>query len=190
MKDLQYEIQFYSPWHCGSGLSAGADVDALVVKDKYGIPFVPGKTIKGLLREAVEAYCDFLKIDKQVEIDTVFGKKGEHDVKGEAQQGIAFFSNANLPQQEADAIKNADAQDYLYIQLSSTAIDDHGVAKKNSLRRMEAVVPCTMEGTIYGVEDDMADIIVKCMGYVKRMGQSRTRGLGRCDFREKKGGKQ
>ena len=33
MKNLKYSIQFYTNWHCGSGQAAGADVDALVVKD-------------------------------------------------------------------------------------------------------------------------------------------------------------
>ena len=50
MQTLTYQIQFHSYWHCGSGLAAGAGVDALVVKDANGLPFVPGKTIKGLLR--------------------------------------------------------------------------------------------------------------------------------------------
>lgn len=43
MMDIKYSIQFHTDWHCGSGLAAGADVDALVVKDKDGLPFVPGK---------------------------------------------------------------------------------------------------------------------------------------------------
>ena len=54
MSNLTLKIQFFSPWHCGSGLSAGADTDALVIKNPQGLPFVPGKTIKGLVREALE----------------------------------------------------------------------------------------------------------------------------------------
>lgn len=48
MKDLNIKIEFFSPWHCGSGLSAGADADSLVIKDTNGLPYIPGKTIKGL----------------------------------------------------------------------------------------------------------------------------------------------
>ena len=54
---IDYTICFFSPWHCGSGTSAGADVDELVVKDKNGMPYIPGKTLKGLIREAVDNYC-------------------------------------------------------------------------------------------------------------------------------------
>ena len=50
---MRYKIEFFSYWHCGSGQTAGADVDELVVRDVSGLPFVPGRTLKGLLREAV-----------------------------------------------------------------------------------------------------------------------------------------
>ena len=66
--NIRYKIEFHTDWHCGSGLAAGADVDALVVKDQSGLPFVPGKTIKGLLREAVEEIRGF----KGLECDSVF----------------------------------------------------------------------------------------------------------------------
>ena len=56
MNDIKYKITFLTDWHCGSGLAAGADVDALVVKDKERLPYVPGKTMKGLVREAVECW--------------------------------------------------------------------------------------------------------------------------------------
>ena len=59
MKTIKYTIRFFSQWHCGSGTSAGADVDELVVKDKNGMPYIPGKTLKGLIREAVEDYVAF-----------------------------------------------------------------------------------------------------------------------------------
>jgi CRISPR/Cas system CMR subunit Cmr4 (Cas7 group RAMP superfamily) len=52
MKEITYKILFHSEWHCGSGLSSGSDLDALVVKDAEGFPFIPGKTLKGLLKEA------------------------------------------------------------------------------------------------------------------------------------------
>lgn len=59
MIDIHYKIEFFNEWHTGSGLSAGADVDDLVIKDKDNLPFVPGKTIKGLLRQAVEEILEF-----------------------------------------------------------------------------------------------------------------------------------
>ncbi|MDD2650440.1 MAG: RAMP superfamily CRISPR-associated protein, partial [Candidatus Cloacimonetes bacterium] len=54
MADFIYQVKFLSDWHCGSGLTSGSDVDALVIKDQNNLPIIPGKTIKGLLREAAE----------------------------------------------------------------------------------------------------------------------------------------
>ena len=72
MKDLNIKIEFFSPWHCGSGLSAGADADSLVIKDTNGLPYIPGKTIKGLIREAVEDYAALRGLD--MDLEKAFGK--------------------------------------------------------------------------------------------------------------------
>ena len=46
-----YKVTFLDYWHLSSGLTSGSKLDSTVVKDKDGLPFIPGKTIKGLLRE-------------------------------------------------------------------------------------------------------------------------------------------
>ena len=50
--EMKYKVEFYSDWHCGSGLSSGSDIDSLVIKDEDGLPFVPGKTLKGQIGRA------------------------------------------------------------------------------------------------------------------------------------------
>lgn len=185
MKTIEYTIQFFSQWHCGSGLSAGADVDELVVKDKEGMPFVPGKTMKGLIREAVENYVQFTgKKDKEDLVNDTFGNENN----GVNITGSAHFNNSVLSGQEYRAIVSNGAQKYLYKKVTTTAIDADGVAKDHSLRSMETVVPCTLHGSITGVPDGMADIVCESLGLIKRLGQKRNRGLGRCDIKGKKGG--
>lgn len=183
MSNIKYTIEFYSQWHCGSGLSAGADVDALVVKDKDDMPYVPGKTIKGLVREAVENLMQFTRADKSGLIEQAFGKGGETT-------GCAHFGNAELDAKERDAIVKANAAQFLYNKVTTTAISDEGTAKDLSLRSIETVVPCTLYGEITGVPEELTDDIVRCLGLIKRLGHKRTRGLGRCDIQPtKKGGR-
>ena len=57
MSNKTYQIQFQitSYWQAGTGRSGGALVDSLVNKDINGLPFLPGRTIKGLLRQAVSS---------------------------------------------------------------------------------------------------------------------------------------
>lgn len=101
--DITYTIEFFSYWHCGSGLSAGADVDSLVIKDAKGMPFVPGKTIKGLIREAAETLNNLApdRYPSQEIIDNIFGKRSE--TAEIPQIGKAFFSNAEFPATDYDA---------------------------------------------------------------------------------------
>lgn len=180
--DITYTIRFFSRWHCGSGLSAGADVDNLVIKDKNGMPFIPGKTVKGLVREAAEDYLRLSHDTGHAEILTAaFGS-------ATGTTGCMHFGNAVLEQKEYTAIVAAKAQEYLYDKLTTTAIGADGTAKDFSLRSMEVTVPCTLHGQITDVPEELAAVIENSFGLVKRIGLKRNRGLGRCDM--KKGGAQ
>ncbi len=95
---LRYQIQFYGYWHVGSGLSASTYADAVVMKDPDDLPIIPGKTLKGLLREAAHTIhqyqpdlvsCDFMR--------DVFGTSGDKtdDEKG---KNLPLCRSPNLGQ--------------------------------------------------------------------------------------------
>lgn len=190
--DLQYSIQFFSDWHCGSGLAAGAYVDALVIKDQDGLPFIPGKTVKGLVREAAQDILRFKygsKEEKTAEAKMLYAAFEEFfgffDGNSDRMvRGTAFFTNAELPENERQAILAEKLQAQMYRTVASTAISPDGVAIPQSLRRMEVVVPCTLKGEILGIPDneDFKKLITDSLHYIKRLGQNRNRGLGRCSF--------
>lgn len=170
--NIQYKIEFYSNWHCGSGLAAGADVDALVVKDADGLPYVPGRTLKGLLREAAHALYGETDLAA-----SIFGISGEEEAPECGDRtGQAFFGNAVLV--EKDAVLADGLVPYLFQAFASTAIDENGIAKDN--RRIETVVPCALTGSIRNVPDGGKKLLENAMLMVKRMGTGRNRGYGRC----------
>lgn len=192
--DITYKITFYDYWHCGSGLSAGADVDLLVIKDKNKLPFVPGKTMKGLVREALNDILHFQGKDINL-LNVLFGKENEKESEKESDsnqnQGCLFFKNAELDDKIRNEIMVSQTADYLYEAVSSTAINTDGVAKDHSLRRMEVTVPCELYGEILDVPEANEEDIECALKYIKRLGQNRNRGLGRCDIsivETKKGG--
>ncbi len=186
--NIKYKIEFHTDWHCGSGLAAGADVDAVVVKDKCGLPFVPGKTIKGLVREAVEEIRGFKGVECDAAFVETFGYFEED--KKEMKRGKAFFTNAELHKTEKDAITANKVERFMYRSIASTAIDENGIAKEHSLRKIEVVVPCILYGEIIDVPENMAEEIINAFKYIKRLGQNRNRGLGRCTISMEKGGMQ
>lgn len=192
MTNIQYKIEFFDAWHTGSGLAAGVDVDALVIKDKNKLPYIPGKTIKGLVREALEDILKFKNIDKQESINKNFGifeeeKEDVNDSEGDTKKmirGAIFFTNAHLSKELSEAItKDKNLHRFMYHSISSTAIEEKtGVAKEHSLRRVEATIPCELYGDILNIQKDIAEDVVDALSFIKRLGISRNRGLGRCQF--------
>lgn len=172
MSTIKYKIEFFSNWHCGSGLAAGADVDALVIKDSRGLPYVPGRTLKGLLREAASVLSG-----NQEVIDKIFGVSGDEDRHS---IGAAFFGSATLPSAEYRYIAEQGLASHLYQTFASTSIDENGIARDNTLRKIETVVPCELEGEILNVPDGAVQMLEESMHYIKRMGTGRNRGYGRC----------
>lgn len=199
--NLHYTLQFHDYWHTGSGLSGGTYADQVVNKTLDKLPLVPGKTIKGLLRHAAE---DLLELGdpavSQEMIDKLFGQRpekrrlSEADGKSDEKKpppdpnrdaGTCWFSSAELPTDIAAEIIREDAQRAeLYEILASTKINEAtGTAVDHSLRQMEVTIPVTLTGHIADVTEEQRVVLDRCLRYVKRLGQNRSRGLGRCTFK-------
>ena len=163
---LHYTIKFLDYWHLSSGLSAGAKLDSLVVKDNDGIAFVPGKTLKGMAREMAEL------LDNEAFVKTCFGAEG-------VEMGECYFSNATVKKEVHDQIVSNKLQDNLYDEIASTKIEN-GMAVDNSLREIEVVVPLTLYGEVADVPSEHKEQMIDALKMVKRMGLNRNRGLGRC----------
>lgn len=192
METIKYTITFFSEWHTGSGLTSGSDLDALVIKDKNDLPYIPGRTLKGLLREAAEELVELNHCDETF-LKTVFGipsRKSEIQTEvndpeqnGVTQKGECFFSNAKLSDKLYEASVENNLASFYYRAISSTAIEGQsGVAQKHSLRKMQTTIPCVLEAEIVNVNEEYKGQIEDCFRWVKRLGQNRHRGLGRCLF--------
>lgn len=196
MNKIIYKIEFYDYWHIGSGLSGGSAADALVLKDKNDFPYIPGKTLKGLIREAAVLLND-LKVkdfDKGNWINKMFGettddyedrikkqKKDSTDEENKRVTGFLYFTNATLTETLQKGISESKTKDFLYDIVASNEIDaDTGTTKKHSLREMQVTVPLTLFAEIQEHSDEDLKKLNMCLKMIKRMGQNRNRGLGRC----------
>lgn len=175
---MRIKIEFFTYWHCGAGSSGGSRVDALVAKDKEGLPYIPGKTLKGHIREMAESLddCTFVNI--------CFGGSADeneacYDEKYKEVEAECYFSSA-VVEEKIDS----DLKSYLYRTISSTKIDEKGIADTGTLREIEVVVPLTLYATIEFREEakKYEQKMEQALEQVKRMGLNRTRGLGRCSI--------
>ncbi len=155
---LKYKLRFFDYWHLSSGLRSGAKLDSTVTKDSDDIPYAPGKTIKGLVKEMIEL-------------------SDESDFMHQC-----YFTNASLDDSTTKEIISNKLQDNLYDTIASTKIKD-GIAVDDSLREIEVVIPIELSGEILDIKTkDDFEKLKKALKLIKRMGLNRNRGLGRCQF--------
>jgi CRISPR/Cas system CMR subunit Cmr4 (Cas7 group RAMP superfamily) len=159
-----YKVTFLDYWHLSSGLSAGAKLDSTVVRDQKGLPFIPGKTIKGLLKEQSQNE-EFLKY--------CFGDEGQNI-------GKCYFSDASIESNTAKSILDNSLTRQLFNEIASTKIDENGIAETGSLREIEVVIPISLYGKIENIPTEYKEEMISCLKKIKRMGLNRNRGLGRC----------
>ena len=181
--NIKYTLTFFSDWHAGSGLSAGAETDAVVIKDSNNLPFLPGKTIKGLVRDAL---MDIATMQKELVptavIERLLGKEVVINQETKSSfAGTLFFSNAHIPQGVANEI-SLKMSHHLYRTIASTAIERNGITKKGSLRSMEVCIPIQLEGYIDGIDPEDIHFIDLAFKLIRHAGVGRNRGLGRCQF--------
>ncbi|MCH7402138.1 RAMP superfamily CRISPR-associated protein [Belliella kenyensis] len=180
MKTIKFSIQFYGYWHIGSGLSGGTKADSLVLKDHNKLPYIPGKTIKGLFRHAAEELAALSEsyLDQDM-VQKAFGTFGYSEDSGSK----LFFSDAQLSSIHAKEILSLGLSESLYEVISSTKIDELGVAEDKSLRQMEVTIPLTLYGAITDFESKYYELLSKSATMIKYLGLNRNRGLGRCEIK-------
>jgi hypothetical protein len=174
---MQYKITFLSYWAVGSGKGGGLGADAVVLKEN-GLTIIPGKTLKGLWREAYRE-------SRQSSLIELFGheKKMNDDDKGKDKNatGSLKFGSARLPETLRKALEsNKEVASELYHTRTSTKVDSDKQAVNHSLRKMEVCVPLTLEAEIEGVPDDKVKELENLMAGIRFLGEKRYRGLGRC----------
>jgi len=176
---ISYTIEMLSDWHVGSGLDLGADADILVLKNEYGLPYIPGKTIKGLLKDSLNEICAVSNSINIEVVNTIFGFAKEEEASTE---GKVYFSNAELKQEEKLEIITNKLSSHLFKNIASTRIMENGIAQPNSLRTMEVCIPLTLTGIIETEVPEAEEIFKTAFKWTRNLGVNRNRGLGRCKF--------
>ena len=175
--ELELTVTFYDYWHCGAGESAGSKADALILKDEHNLPYIPGKTLKGHIREMAETLDNHEDFVNRCFGRSTFGESVSPTATKE-REGKCYFGNAVLEEHIAPELIP-----YLYTTITSTAIESNGIAKTGSLREIEAVVPLTLKAYITNVPTEYQVQMCQAIRQVKRIGLNRTRGWGRCEIR-------
>lgn len=195
MKKMKIEIELLSPLQLSSGRE---DIihDSDAVHDSYGVPYFPGKRLKGLLYESalelVEMGAKFNKRD----IDILFGNIGETRIridnfylKGstEAEDAEKIRSSWSYLENKYPEIFNTENvwQSYTEVRHQTKIDEATGTAEDKSLRNMRVVQKgLAFIGDIYllaganRINDDES-IVEQALLNLRFAGSKRNRGFGR-----------
>jgi len=173
---MRIRMQLLSDAIPGSGISVAGVIDRDIHYDKRGLPYIPAKRIKGILRESAEilGYHDILEL---------FGSKGKT-------AGSLFkIDNGHLEHEDSycNVIDNPRWHDLFTPQAvlnhftytrAQTSIEANGIAKENSLR----ITRVLRKGLTFLFEIECPERYFQRLSDVCRVsrhfGTSRSRGFG------------
>jgi CRISPR-associated protein Csx10 len=194
MQKYKVSIRLISDALIGSGEGYGALIDSDVVFDDAGIPYIPARRIKGMLRDSAEEAFEIIKIGfpSFLKVDLIKELFGAPGLTESARISIANFyiyeyeknykwfnyycSDKNIGKYiSKDLIINS----FTNLRKQTTIAD--GVAKKNSLRTIRVV----NKGITFSGEIEISDnnselkklLVLSCLN-LKYIGTKRKRGLG------------
>lgn len=157
-------VSFLGYWFVGTGRERGAYSDEAALRDSSGFPYVPGKSLKGVFREAFASAAEAGWFDAfnaagagrkefaDALTKLIFGCPGaDLSTKGKGAagtvnellaEGLIHFSNGAIPQGVRSWIAGRGDTEHLFTTVKNTAVNgETGTAKDQSLRTMEVVVP-------------------------------------------------
>ena len=206
MTDYYLKIELLSASISSGGEGRIGQVDREVVFDEWGLPFLPGRRLKGLWRDACRELADAWQACSTkdtkpghlfVEPDYLFGEVGKGPGTGSARVQIqnAYLREAPLlaPWLRYGLHEKRVTRDEVIESFASvraqTAVDRlTGAPKENTLRFTRVLRPgLTFEAPLRFAgetpEPDLLRALALGAAALQRMGVNRTRGLGEVDCR-------
>lgn len=190
MNAYRLTIDLRGYWHPGGGRGGGAVLDAVTHRDSSGLPVLPGRHIKGLLREALECAEDLGWDGYAGLAGVLFGDRTETVSGGIPAPGSLRVSDGTLPEATRNWLSDSKRQrrlvPHLYRSLFATAIDtETGTAMDKTLRGIEVIVPLLLHARIEPMPgrpaptEDWFQRVRDCLPLIDAVGAHRRRGLGR-----------
>ncbi len=189
---IKIRVDIYSDWHIGSGVGEGAYADAIPLKDTNGFPYLPGKTLKGLLRDNSIVLS---KVDSRFTnemIEDLYGMEAANGLDAYVTGSSIKILNATLSEGDmnsfiTDGKFSKSKIKQLFRRYTFTKIDgETGVIEDASLRNLEFVIPLTLESTLIPIKELNAlqiELIEKSALMVRSLGMLRNKGFGKCSIK-------
>jgi hypothetical protein len=198
METYRLKLTLKSDTAFGRGDGVAGLVDTEIEHDRYGLPYVRGRTLKGLL---AEEGANILFSLKKAQVDmkrwqdaaqTLFGRPGS-TLSDSARLHVgrarlpADLRNAVIADIEVERYTPDDVLDSLTAIRQQTAMDESGKPETGTLRTTRVVLrEITFEAALRFHEtpgSDVLALLAACVLVLRRAGTGRNRGYGRVTAR-------
>ncbi len=195
MKKYKIQIEFKSDWHIGTGIGLPGTSDDMLLRDNNDYPFIPGRTIKGILRNTHEQF-----LSRMDYIDTKYSPKeiwGTHNLVNKdefSRSGAWVVDNGDLDWDLMDTL-NSLPDDIRKIWLNEfsfisprIALDEKHKTKEKHLAFIElGRKGLTFFSNIYRkdgekMNENELSLLRLILLTTQRLGGLRRRGKGRTKF--------
>jgi len=138
--ELKLSITPTSYLLCSSGIGR-ANIDSDVSYDHNGFPYIPGKRVKGLLRESMIEVLEIMQNQDLVTIvDQIFGKERHGDLNSMIRVGNFYLADYDPTMNiEETSLSSEDILAYYTTEIQQTALNEKGIAKDKSLRNYRVI---------------------------------------------------
>lgn len=192
--DKDIKITFLSDWQISSGLGDGYLADSTLHRDVDGLPCIPGRALKGALREAAWRLTHCRK-DLNHILKLLWGTDSI-DIDSN-QSGLLQVSTARLPEDLRQIFRDLPKEqrescigDLLFYR-TQTALKEDRQVKDGSLRKIECgIAGLEFEAKLHFIddipdysEDWLCQYLAAVCAALKSIGGNRSRGLGYCQVR-------
>lgn len=189
--ELIFILHLESDWHINAGYGEGARVDAVIQRDRDGVPIIPGSSLKGLFQDAIHDLTTVMHdnenfaVNAVTRIDTIVTQM----LGSPGHEGRWSFGAARPI--ELPALTTLQAESAVDMSQITTGVRINPRlrrAEENKFYRREMGQATTFAFTLVAYEDasDLkgdARWLVAAASYVRRLGGRRRRGAGRCSIR-------
>jgi CRISPR-associated protein Csx10 len=189
-------IKMLSDWHIGSGTGRPGNIDKLIRRDPDGLPYIPAKTLTGILRDACEQLTWGLDNGTQRQwtqwVDVLFGDQPSLNRSSNPQkprQALLSIRAAQLPPDLREALKHKPLlkEAIAFVKPSISINAATGCTEPKNLRFEEMVrgnINLNAPYELVGLTDKDRKIATALLcasaALVERIGAKRRRGAGRC----------
>lgn len=195
MEVYTLKVRLLSDTVFGSGYSVPGFIDADVLYDEYGFPYIKGKTIKGKLGEMAVVFINMIKgfdeckklgeiIEKKK--DRLFGVSVDYNHSKmkisdcEVSANVRNYFNNNM---EDSGIKPLEVLEALTHVDFQTSINENGVADESSLRNFRVI---NRDLELYStinipdmLDEDEKILLASSCSILRHLGAFETKGKGK-----------